>query len=118
MFQRLSWPGFSISTSSVPGIRFCSGHRPFTLRALSSSSITFVVRPPGGPPPLGTVANFRVTLPNAYDSALTSITVGWDPLANAGGYKIYGKDTATASAYLLLTTLASGLSTSGTWLCS
>ncbi len=35
MFQRLSRPGFSISTSSVPGMRVCSGQRPLGLRLLA-----------------------------------------------------------------------------------
>ena len=79
--------------------------------AITNASLTFVVRPPAGTPPLGTVKNFRVSIPAAFDSGLTNITVQWEALLNAGGYRIYGKDTATASAYLLLTTVSSGLTT-------
>ena len=82
--------------------------------AATTNSISFVVRPPAGAPPLGTVAAFRVTVPLTFDSSLNSVTLAWSALANAGGYRIYGKDTATASAYLLLSSLASGLSTTAT----
>jgi hypothetical protein len=82
--------------------------------ATTTSSINFIARPALGPPPLGTVANFRVISPATTDSALTSVSLGWDSLANAGGYRIYGKDSAMASAYLLLSTVASGASTTAT----
>ena len=39
VFHRLSPPGFSISTSSAPGIRFCRGQRLFGFRCPSSSGI-------------------------------------------------------------------------------
>ncbi len=87
----------------------------FTVRAANgaatSGSLPFVVRPAQGAPPLGSVKNFRVLLPAMTDSGLLNATVAWDPLLNAGGYRVYGKDSATASAYLLLSTVISGLTT-------
>ncbi len=79
--------------------------------AQTSSSISFTVRPPGGAPPLGSVQNFRLVTPASPDSATLSVGLAWDPVQNAGGYRIYGKDAAMGSAYLLLTTVSSGLTT-------
>ena len=82
--------------------------------AVTTASINFVVRPPLGAPPLGVVKNFRLTIPTATDSGLLSASFAWDGLLNAGGYRIYGKDAASASAYLLLATISSGLTTQAT----
>jgi len=79
--------------------------------AATNSQLTFVVRPPGGLPPLGTVKGFRMTSPVAADSTSVTVTLAWDALANAGGYRVYGRDSTTASAYLLVSSVQSGLTT-------
>jgi hypothetical protein len=82
--------------------------------AQTSSSLTFVARSStiGNPP--GNVTNFRAVIPagGLYDSGLTNMTVAWDMPANAGGYHIYGKDLAGASAYLLVASVGSSFTTS------
>lgn len=80
--------------------------------AATTNSINFTVRPPAGSPPLGTVFGFRVTAPVQADSTVGTVTLAWNALNDAGGYRIYGKDSAMGSAYLLLSSLTSGLSTS------
>lgn len=82
--------------------------------ALSQSTLQFTCRPPGGQPPLGSVNNFRLTSVAMPDSQTQTVSVAWDPVMGAGGYRIYGKDTAMGSAYLLLTTISSGLQTTAT----
>lgn len=82
--------------------------------AQTTNTITFVARPAAGAPPLASVGNFRLVSPVGADSGTVSVSVAWDPVQNAGGYRIYGKDAATASAYLLLTTVQSGLTTTAT----
>lgn len=82
--------------------------------AITTSSILFTVRPPAGTTPLASVQGFRVAAPLTTDSGLTTVTLAWNAVDDAGGYRIYGKDTAIGSAYLLLSNLTSGLATSTT----
>ena len=84
--------------------------------ALTSGQLPFVARPPGNAPPPGDVQGFRVVLPGtmSYDSTLASLTLAWALLPEASGYRVYGKDAAMSSAYLLLANLASGAVTSAT----
>jgi methionine-rich copper-binding protein CopC len=119
---RLTWdPTATIATLAPVGGPLVEGQQyyvTYTVRAVNgattTNSIAFTVRPPAGASPLGNVANFRVTAPATTDSGLTTVALAWSPLDDAAGYRIYGKDSAVGSAYLLLSTLTSGLSSSTT----
>lgn len=118
----LTWdPTGTIATLSPVGGDLVEGQAYYVMYAVrgvngatSTNSISFVVRPPGGAPPLGTVQGFRVAQPLTFDSGLTTVVLGWTALADAGGYRIYGKDAAMGSAYLLLSNQTSGLVTTAT----
>jgi methionine-rich copper-binding protein CopC len=118
----LSWdPTNTIATLTPVGGTLVEGqlyYVSYTVRAVNgastTNSINFTVRAATGTPPLGTVTGFRVAAPLATDSSLSSATLAWNALDEAGGYRIYGKDSAMGSAYLLLSSLSSGLSTGAT----
>ncbi len=84
--------------------------------ATTNSSIVFTARSASTTAPPGMVQRFRVVVPSTpdYDSGLLNIAVAWDMPANAGGYHLYGKDLASASAYLLVASIGSGFSTGAT----
>ena len=119
---RLTWDSTStIATLTPVGGALVEGlvyNLMYTVRAVngatSTSSLSFTVRPPVGTGPLGAVQAFRVVTPLTYDSGLTTATLAWNALDEAAGYRIYGKDSAVGSAYLLLANITSGLSTSTT----
>jgi hypothetical protein len=84
-----------------------------TSGAQSSNSIGFTVRPSSTATPPGAVANLHVTSPGMmkYDYSTSNVTLAWDPLMDAGGYRIYAKDTLQNPAYLALTTINNGTTT-------
>jgi methionine-rich copper-binding protein CopC len=119
---RLAWdPTSTIATLTPVGGALVEGQQyyvTYTVRAVNgattTNSLNFTVRPPVGTAPLGAVTNFRVTNPATTDSGLSTLSLAWNALADAAGYRIYGKDSAVGSAYLLLGNISSGLSTSTT----
>ncbi|HEY8211242.1 MAG TPA: carboxypeptidase regulatory-like domain-containing protein [Myxococcaceae bacterium] len=53
---------------------------------------------------LGSVTGLTVT-PTTVDWRTTSFTARWNPLAGAATYRVFGKDTGSNSAYVLLATV-------------
>jgi hypothetical protein len=84
-----------------------------TSGAQSSGSLSFTVRASASATPPGAVANLRITSPAMmkYDYNTFNVSLAWDPLMDAGGCRIYAKDTIQNPAYLALTTLNSATTT-------
>jgi hypothetical protein len=78
----------------------------------SSNSQSFVVRA-APTQPVAPVTNFRITAPTpaVYDSSLSSVTVAWNAVSGAAGYRLYVKDTQLNPAYLALTSFSSAATT-------
>lgn len=95
----------------------------FTVRGVntsqSSGNQSFVVRSGTATPPAN-VTNLRVTNPPMmqYDSTVNSVSIAWDAVTGVTGYRVYGKDTQTNPAFIMLqqfssTSITGSLSLSG-----
>jgi hypothetical protein len=89
----------------------------YTVRALSggqtNGTLTFTVRPANAMPPSMPVQNLKVVSPMMmkYDYSTSSVSLSWDMLTDAGGYHVYGKDTATSPVYVLLSSISNPATT-------